>query len=203
MKIFIVVPIILFHFFSGIAQEEEFIAESYISTSFTAAIFPETYQIAEYEERFTPTKNEVSEAEKALSRDLITLNKDKKYQKDIVIHRRLMRFKRQYFGVINEEGQRELIINAYFYERNNDPHEEAFLNERILAKEPSAKYWQVVYNLDTKLLKDLKVGELVEQNENIDANKAEINDNRIYLEKSRSIELYENQRITPDTLNID
>lgn len=163
MKSFLILVIPTFFIASIFAQnDKDFVAESYISTSFTAAIFPESYEVAETSERFTPLKTEVAQAEKALSRDLISLNKDKARQDDLIIHRRLMRFKRQYFGIINEDGERELIINAYFYEKNKDPHKDEFLMERITARDSTAKYWQVNYNMDKKILHNLKVGEIDE-----------------------------------------
>lgn len=184
MKNKLILVIATFLLTSVFAQNDDgFVAKSYVSTSFTAAIFPATYEINETSERFTPIKTEIAQAEKALSRDLMSLNKDKARQDDLIIHRRLMRFKRQYFGILNENGERELIINAYFYEKNNDPHKNEFLNERITAQDSTSKYWQVHYNMDKKMLHSLKVGE-VQEGSKIDEPSAKKSDDKS-LEKNR------------------
>lgn len=148
------------------SQTDSNSAELYSTTSFTAAIFFDSYPLKGYTVRFKPTKREVDKTEKALSRDLMQLNKDRKYQtRDFIIHKRLMRYNRQYFGIVAENGDRIIFVNAYFAEQNKDPHADIFLKELVQVQGEGPKYWSIKYNLDQDVLFNFDISQLAEKSD--------------------------------------
>ena len=190
MKNILYLTILVLSFqFQTIAQKNDTIAEHYVTTSFKSAIFPESYNPLNAEKTFTPTKLEVDQAEKALSRDLMSLNRDRLHQtREFIIHKKLMRYNRQYFGFFNEKDEKIVLINAYFSSRTNDPHEDIFLKEIITGKNGGSKYWSVKYNLATNVLKDLEISDLKKEVEKA----SETKDEKVEIEKE-SVEKNSNQ----------
>lgn len=90
------------------------IAERYKTKDFDVAIFPASYKShIGSDKKFTPSKEEILRAEKTLSAKLKTLNKELVNQYETpVIHKELKKYKRQYFGYIDETGNRILYINC-------------------------------------------------------------------------------------------
>ncbi|WP_417356361.1 hypothetical protein [Flavobacterium sp.] len=132
-------------------------AEHYKTKEFDVAIFPETYKELLPEKRFTPTQENIIEAELALHTKLEKLNYLLTHQSDSpVIHKNLNKYLRQYFGYIDENGNRILIINC-FWKNIDKMAKKLWLKDRITVADGGSFYWNVKYNLDTGELFDLKV----------------------------------------------
>lgn len=131
-------------------------AELYKTKRFDAALFPSEYNSLMKGERFTPTKTDVEKAEKALRSDLEKINKDLVNQSSSPkIHKKLKKYKRQYFGVIDEKGNRILLINCFWAKNQNISTN--WLKSRIVVMDGGSYYWHVKYNLDTRKLFELVV----------------------------------------------
>lgn len=137
-------------------KKEKTIAKHIFTSSYNVAIFPDSHPFPVQGERFTPSENDVFFAERALSRDMRFLNKERLHQTDdFLIHARLRVFNRQYFGYINEDGEKVLIINA-FWNKIEQESENAWLNKTIKGSQ-APYFWKVKYNIDLNELYDLKI----------------------------------------------
>ena len=148
---FILIALLL----STLSKAQDIEAELYVTTSYKVAIFPDSFPVKLAGDRFTPTRGEVDQAEKALSRDLFLLNQELENQdRDDVIHRKLLQFKRQYFGYVNDQGEKIIKIIAFI-----DTDEESdFLTQEKIIVDGTSDNWVVYYNIDTNELYDLAVG---------------------------------------------
>ncbi len=132
------------------------IAERYKTKDFDVAIFPGSYEsLIGSDKKFTPSKNEVLKAEKALSANLKALNKDLVNQYETpVIHKKLKRYKRQYFGYIDDAGNRIIYINC-LHEKSSAV--ERWLVDIIQVSDGGSYYWNIKYNISTGELFDLSI----------------------------------------------
>lgn len=133
-------------------------AKHYKTQKFNVAIFPANYidLIASPENCFTPTKREVDRAELYLRGHLKEVNEDLINQTTTpIIHRKLKKYKRQYFGYIDENGDRILLINCFW--SKNKSNSEVWLQNRINVSDGGSYYWDVKFNLDKNKLFDLNV----------------------------------------------
>lgn len=137
-------------------NQDQPIAKHIFTSSYNVAVFPASFSFPVNGERFTPTDDNVFFAERALSRDMRSLNKDRLYQTDdFLIHTRLRVFKRQYFGYINEDGEKVLVINA-FWNGIEQASEDEWLN-KVIKGSQAPYFWTVKYNLDSNELYDLVI----------------------------------------------
>lgn len=131
-------------------------AEHYKTGKFEAAIFPanyDDYRFSKGKQRFTPTRKEIDQAETALKNDLRSLNKNLINQSSSpIIHKKLSRYKRQYFGYTDENGDRMLFINC-FWNKTID----SFLDGIIIMLDGGSYYWSVKFNLTKGELFDLMI----------------------------------------------
>ena len=131
-------------------------AERYKTNKFDAAIFPYNYFDLIGGQRFTPTQQEIDKAELVLQTNLKALNKDLVNQTSTpIIHRKLKKYKRQYFGYIDQNGDRILLINC-FWSKNID-FSERWLKERIVVLDGGSYYWSIKFNLEKNELFGLNV----------------------------------------------
>ena len=131
------------------------VAEHFKTKQFEVAIFPESsYEIMQGK-RFTPTKEEIFEAEKALKSKLKEANRNLENQYNSpIIHRNLKKYKRQYFGYINGNGEKVLYINSLW---SKPIKEKRWLNQLIIVSDGGSHYWNIEYNLETDELIKLSV----------------------------------------------
>jgi hypothetical protein len=143
-----------------IGQTEENIikAEHYKTRTFNVAIFP-----AEHRELlgsgvpFTPTREDIVKAELALKERLKEINYALTNQSSTpVIHENLKKYSRQYFGYINESGQRILLLNSFWTSRLAD-YQNSWLHGIIMVFDGGSYFWNIKYNLDTDELFELMV----------------------------------------------
>jgi len=85
--------------------------DHYKTNKFDVAIFPANSLDLIPGERFTPTRLEIDQAELMLQNNLKALNKELINQSSTpVIHKNLRKYKRQYFGYIDQNGNRIDLI---------------------------------------------------------------------------------------------
>lgn len=145
-------------YITGNAQTtESTVAEHFQKGDADIAIFPEnSADMLPGAKRFTPAKAEVEKAELALVKQLAELNSDRQNQYDTpIIHKKLNRYKRQYFGYYDSKGKKILLINC-FWEKDKEVID-SWLNERIRVLDGGSYYWNVKYNIEEDRLFDLSV----------------------------------------------
>ena len=131
------------------------VAEHFKTKQFEVAIFPESSYEIMPGKRFTPTKEEIFEAEKALKSKLKEANRNLENQYNSpIIHRNLKKYKRQYFGFINDKGEKILYINS-LWKKNEEETE--WLQQIIMVSDGGSHYWNIEYNLETDELINLSV----------------------------------------------
>jgi len=153
-KFSILLTVLILTIFYGFGQSNtnKIEAEHYKTKQFDVAIFPANYIDIFPGKRFTPTKQDIDKAEVALIRDLEKLNSQKQNQTSTpLIHKNLRKYKRQYFGYIDKNGQRILLINCFW---DNDS-ENYWLKDRVQVFDGGSYYWDIKYNIDKDELFDL------------------------------------------------
>ncbi|TDR24426.1 hypothetical protein [Flavobacterium cheniae] len=133
------------------------VAEHFKTRQFEVAIFPESSNEIMQQNRFTPSKEEIIKAENALKYKLKFLNDPLMNQTSSpIIHKNLKKYKRQYFGYINNKGEKILYINS-LWSKSIKEHHWHWLNEIIWISDGGSYYWNIEYNLETEELENLKV----------------------------------------------
>jgi hypothetical protein len=129
--------------------------DHYKTKKFDVAIFPANYIDIIPGKRFTPTRQEVEKAEISLRENLKRLNHPLVNQTpNTIIHEKLDKYKRQYFGYVDDSGQKILLINC-LWEHHQNQMSQGWLTERIYVLDGGSYYWQVKFNLDKNELFDL------------------------------------------------
>ena len=134
--------------------ENKIVAEHYQTSQFDGAIFPATSVDMIPGKRFTPTYLEIQIAEAALRKDLEKLNTPLLNQhKSPIIHRKLKAFKRQYFGYLDSNNNKTLLINCFW----KKSEQQNWLNSQVMVLDGGSYFWNVKFNLTTSKLYDLYV----------------------------------------------
>lgn len=107
--------------------------------------------------RYTPSKEEIYQAEEILSAQVEELNKSEGLVNQVdncpVIHKKLKKYKRQYMGFINDKGQVVIWINFVW----NKDLEDRLSENIIQVQDGCSYYWNIKVNLDTEELYALSV----------------------------------------------
>ena len=109
--------------------------------------------------RYTPSTDDVSAAEKLLKKNLQSINKNRINQIGScpVIDKKLKKYKRQYVGFINDKGEKILWINFVWDKRLT----ESELSEDIISvKDGCSYYWNIKINVTTNNIFELKINGL-------------------------------------------
>jgi len=131
------------------------VAEHYKTDKFDVAIFPKEYDEFLPLQRFTPTKNDIDIAEMALESQIKVINKNKPNQSSSpIIDKNLNNYKRQYFGGVDEDGRKYLLINSFWSENENS---DGWLNGMVIVLDGGSYYWQIKYYIDTNEFKGFSV----------------------------------------------
>ena len=137
-------------------EKKSFVAENYKTKYFDVAIFPKTYVEMLPEKRFTPTKAQVDLAELELRTNLKEINSKKINQTSTpIIDKNLKKYRRQYFGYIDKNGDEILIINSFWNYRKDK--KQSWLNDYIRVLDGGSYYWEVKYNITKGKLFELHV----------------------------------------------
>ena len=142
---------------NGQVNSDSIQTDHYKTKEFDCVIFPDNYIDLIGGERFTPSRTEVDQAQKALTEDLEELNnplinQGGKYSP--IIHKNLKKYNRQYFGYIDNNGDKILLINCFWKQKNRF---ENWTKERVMVLDGGSHYWSIKLNLATGKLFDLSV----------------------------------------------
>ena len=110
---------------------------------------PWTFEVKE--KRFTPTAEEIDGIEAKIRREIKALNSERINQGKgfgPIIHKNLGKYVRQYLGMINEKGERVILINCLWYKSS---FVDGWEVEWINVLDGGSHYWQVKYNIDLDL----------------------------------------------------
>lgn len=130
-------------------------AYHYKTNGIDIAVFPKEYNEFLPENRFTPTLSEIDKAEKALQTKLHIINKGRDNQSSSpIIDQNLKNYKRQYFGCIDENGKKYLLINCFWSMREDT---NGWLEGMVIVFDGGSYYWEIKYYIDEDELKDLSV----------------------------------------------
>jgi hypothetical protein len=144
---------------------------TYIKTnSFEGVIFSKDY-IATMgsSERFTPTTNNIDSAEAILHKEIkkINVNKPEQGGNCRVIHKNMKKYRRQYFGYYDTNGDKIIFINC-FWERegfygfidkvfSHESVDNKWKTEEYSVLDGCSYYWSIKVNLTTKTWFDFRV----------------------------------------------
>ena len=120
------------------------------------------------EKRFSPTIDDIQKAELIIKKNLRQVNESKlnqDYKHCPIIHKELKSYRRQYFGYIDNNGDK--IIYATFnwdkfsvFDRLRGYHKNIYQNwreERIIVLDGCSYHWGIKINLNRKLLFELGI----------------------------------------------
>lgn len=151
--------IILFLILSNLysfSQESTPYVDHYRTSNFDVAIFPPASAFLIPGTPFALSRTQVDKAEMALNKQLKQLNSrliNQGYTP--IIHKNLKKYKRQYFGYINENNERVMFINCFWNKHTRtNPN---WLKERVMVNDGGSYYWSVKYNMEKDELFDLDV----------------------------------------------
>jgi len=121
-------------------------AERYKTNKFDEAIFPVNYFDILTGQRFSPIRQDIDKAEILLTNNLRNINKQLANQFSIpIIHNNLHKYKRQYFGYIDKNGDKILLISCFWAKDKDDNNR--WLTNRVMALDGGSYYWNVKFNL--------------------------------------------------------
>jgi len=125
-------------------------------------IFPDSYfimmTIKNQKERFTPTKNDVQKAEELLTKQIEILNFEQINQVGNcpIIHKNLKKYKRQYVGFVNMEGEKIIWINLIWFKDFNS----ILSKEIVSASDGCSFFWNIKVNINNESVFDLNINGL-------------------------------------------
>lgn len=104
------------------------------------------YSIPKEASRFQPQKDQIITLEKELEINITEINKEHPNQlnKSDYLENNLSKYNRQYFGFVNNYGERIIFVNL-FKETIN-----CKTNEEIIVLDGCSEYWQIFYSMDSK-----------------------------------------------------
>ena len=138
--------------------------DHYKTKTFDVAIFPANSLDLIPGKRFTPTRQEIDSAEYSLKTELKKLNVAFINQTSSpIIHKKLNKYKRQYFGYYNLEGEKILLINCIWL--RDEEYNKNWLSNMIIVLDGGSYYWHVYFNLRKGLLFDLSINGYAYKNE--------------------------------------
>lgn len=118
-------------------------------------------------DRFSPTIEEINHAEEILARNIQTSNQPLNNQGDDcpIIHNHLKNYKRQYYGYVDNEGNKILYVNFIWakysiFDRLKGYHKDESENwktERIIVLDGCSRYWNIDINLSQQKLQNLGI----------------------------------------------
>lgn len=160
----LILPLFLF-FVSAVSAQKVIKSEKVtdhsmhiVGDSFEGVIFTKEYNtgslIDQKSKKFTPSIQEISLSEKLLNQNLDTVKN--KWTQSVAIHGNLKKYLRQYFGYINEKGERIIYINA-FWKDSNSAKDKRWLNDIVFVLDGGPAYWQIKINLDESSLFEFAV----------------------------------------------
>lgn len=104
--------------------------------------------VKDQEEKYTPTKEEIQLLEEKLRVQIPLLNREETNQGKgcPVIHKKLSRYVRQYFGFINRKGDKIIFIN-FVWAKSDNKLIERLSKDYVEINDGCSRYWRIKYNL--------------------------------------------------------
>lgn len=132
------------------------------SNKFEGYVFPKQYafsfpQFEGMKERYTPSNEEIIKAEQLLKGQISDINKSLINQGGDcpIIHSNLSKYKRQYIGYIDGNGDKIIWIN--FVTLNRKDQISRLDKDVIIILDGCSNYWNIKINLNKEKLYDLRV----------------------------------------------
>lgn len=161
-------------------SEISYISEDAVHTNiivkgrgYIGVIFPVDYNdmpfrynwITDIKEQTTLTLSDINSAEKILKKGIKEISKNAYYPDHPIIHEKLSKYIRQYFGYINSDGDKIVFINCFwpnesrfarFINRTlyNEQEDESWKTEYYHVLDGGTYYWKVKVNLTKEILFD-------------------------------------------------
>lgn len=117
--------------------------------------------------RFTPTIQEINEAEEILIKNIKSANNPMYNQGDgcPIIPKNLKNYRRQYYGYIDNAGSKVIYVNFLWakysiFDRLKGYHKddsEAWKKELVIVLDGCSYYWSIDINLTKQNLKNMKI----------------------------------------------
>ena len=126
---------------------------------FEGYIFPKEYALVvpfdNMKDRYTPTRQDIFNAELIVKKQLATLNKPLTNQVNgcPIIHKELKKYKRQYVGFINSEGDSIVWMNFIWGKRISD----VWNKDVVIVLDGCSYFWNIKVNLSKKEVFDLQI----------------------------------------------
>lgn len=153
--------LLFFYFFSittiGLTQGN--CSTKIIGNHYKGYIFPKEAELLipfpDLISRFTPTKNEIILAESIIRDSIVNENRILRNQGKgfPIIHKKLNKYKRQYFGYINSDGDKIIWVNCIWFKKISNKISE----EVIIIMDGGSYFWNIKVNLSKKKLFALAV----------------------------------------------
>ncbi len=138
-------------------------AEYFKNNKYSGYIFPQEFDvllsIENQSGRFTPYESTIKTFECNLSKKLAELAKDLPDQGKgcpSIEKKRLNKYKRQYFGFINQNGDKILFVN-FVWSKSNQIIIDKLSKDLVSVHDGCTRYWSIQYNLTKNEFYDLDV----------------------------------------------
>jgi hypothetical protein len=126
---------------------------------FEGYIFPKEYALVisfeDTKDRYTPTRQDIINVESIIKEQLATINKPLTNQVNgcPIIYKELKKYKRQYVGYINKEGDSIIWVNFIWGKHISD----TWNKDVVIVLDGCSYYWNIKVNLSKKKAFDLQV----------------------------------------------
>ena len=119
------------------------------------------------ENRFTPTLQEINEAEEILEKNIRFINNPMYDQGEgcPIIHKNLNNYRRQYYGFIDKAGNKVLYVNFMWarysifdwLKGNYKDRSEEWKTQRVMVLDGCSNYWSIEISLTEQKLQNLYI----------------------------------------------
>lgn len=116
-------------------------------------------EIINQKERYTPTENDISEAERLIKEQLIKINTslENQFASCPIIHKNLPNYYRQYIGYINSKGEKIIWINFIWKEKADVNKLKTDIVETL---DGCSYFWNIEVNISKGELSDFNINGL-------------------------------------------
>ena len=112
-----------------------------------------TYSLPKGVSRFSPAKEEIIKIEELLKIRITKINKEhpNQFNKSEYLENNLLKYNRQYFGYINEKGEKVVYINLFKESIDCE------MDAELIVLDGCSDYWQISFVSDKQEFKDFSV----------------------------------------------
>ncbi|MCS4436042.1 hypothetical protein [Aquiflexum gelatinilyticum] len=111
------------------------------------------YSIPKDFSRFIPDKEDIIQIEKLLKTKIAKINKEhpNQFNNSEYLENNLLNYNRQYFGYIDENGEKVIYINLF------KESVECDMDTELMVLDGCSNYWRISFVLDTQEFRDFSV----------------------------------------------